>query len=405
MKYFVVINDEQQGPYTIDELAELKITSDTEVWTDGMDQWAPAADVPQLKELFNQGEEVSQNEVSNNDEGFFVVINDEQQGPFSIDELADMGISPDTEVWTEGMDEWEKASNVPALDELFAAETEETYEENEAEENDYIEESSVKAGKKISKRTILAISGVVLLLIIMMITNPSKHEHADKVARNCYKIMFQNEDYESSFFKGFYGNGWDNWFDRSNFLIFSVCKHKINKETVSFGILGMVFTFDDWYKRNLEELGWKGGGVSSRASADGYVKDSNRERNSYEDMERESRQEESHSFGARSLDELSAATADSYIEEGSGFSYSLIEEWSLALSRERLRDSQLYGIDSDFLKLMRNSIYARHGYRFKMERFSSFFNHYDWYSPLKDDVANELSEIEKYNVNLIKSHE
>lgn len=36
MQYFIVINDVQQGPFSIDELRQRNITSDTLVWAEGM---------------------------------------------------------------------------------------------------------------------------------------------------------------------------------------------------------------------------------------------------------------------------------------------------------------------------------------------------------------------------------
>ena len=46
MQYFIVINDVQQGPFSIDELRQRNITSDTLVWAEGMPQWTPAAANP-----------------------------------------------------------------------------------------------------------------------------------------------------------------------------------------------------------------------------------------------------------------------------------------------------------------------------------------------------------------------
>lgn len=43
---------------------------------------------------------------------FFAIIDSRQQGPFTLDELADAGVRPDTYVWCKGMDGWRKARNV-----------------------------------------------------------------------------------------------------------------------------------------------------------------------------------------------------------------------------------------------------------------------------------------------------
>lgn len=51
MKYFIVVNEVQQGPFTLEELRQRGITSDLLVWTEGMTDWAPAWQVDELKPL------------------------------------------------------------------------------------------------------------------------------------------------------------------------------------------------------------------------------------------------------------------------------------------------------------------------------------------------------------------
>ena len=50
---------------------------------------------------------------------YFIVENNQQDGPFSKDELRMKGISPSTLVWFEGMANWEQASAISELNELF----------------------------------------------------------------------------------------------------------------------------------------------------------------------------------------------------------------------------------------------------------------------------------------------
>ncbi len=57
------------------------------------------------------------------------------------------------------------------------------------------------------------------------------------------------------------------------------------------------------------------------------------------------------------------------------------------------------------LRLMRNEIYARHGYAFKMKDMRAYFDNQDWYMPMNTDIRNMLTEIEKKNVDLIKQYE
>jgi hypothetical protein len=58
------------------------------------------------------------------------------------------------------------------------------------------------------------------------------------------------------------------------------------------------------------------------------------------------------------------------------------------------------------LEVLRNSIYARHGYSFKNRKMRSLFDeNVDWYIPVSTNVTAELTEIEKKNIALIKRYE
>ena len=72
-------------------------------------------------------------------------------------------------------------------------------------------------------------------------------------------------------------------------------------------------------------------------------------------------------------------------------------------SQRYLDPSELYGMTSWEKKIMRNEIYARHGYIFQTSDMRNYFNSQPWYSPVSKNVT--LSKIEQYNVNLIKSVE
>lgn len=51
MKYFIIENEQQTGPFTLEELQEKGIKSHTMVWKEGMDDWTPAWHVEELKEI------------------------------------------------------------------------------------------------------------------------------------------------------------------------------------------------------------------------------------------------------------------------------------------------------------------------------------------------------------------
>ena len=57
------------------------------------------------------------------------------------------------------------------------------------------------------------------------------------------------------------------------------------------------------------------------------------------------------------------------------------------------------------LRLMRNEIYARHGMRFRSADLQKHFEAKAWYTPTTDDVSEQLSEIERINIEMIRQIE
>ncbi len=74
-------------------------------------------------------------------------------------------------------------------------------------------------------------------------------------------------------------------------------------------------------------------------------------------------------------------------------------------SRILLNDMQFRHLDKKALRIMRNEILARHGYRFKSKDLQEYFGKQTWYKPLKDNSKIRLSFIEQLNVELIKYSE
>lgn len=74
-------------------------------------------------------------------------------------------------------------------------------------------------------------------------------------------------------------------------------------------------------------------------------------------------------------------------------------------SERLLTEDDLSNMTNNELKIMRNEIYARHGYIFKTKRMKEYFSTQPWYEGIYDDVSSMLSEIEVKNVEFIKRHE
>jgi hypothetical protein len=74
-------------------------------------------------------------------------------------------------------------------------------------------------------------------------------------------------------------------------------------------------------------------------------------------------------------------------------------------STRNLNESELASKSCFELKIMRNEIYARHGYIFKTDDMRAYFSRQSWYKPVAADVSGQLSGVEKRNAQQIKQSE
>lgn len=74
-------------------------------------------------------------------------------------------------------------------------------------------------------------------------------------------------------------------------------------------------------------------------------------------------------------------------------------------SQRLLNSSDLSGLGTKDLKIMRNEIFARHGYLFETQDMKAYFERQNWYQGLYQNVQSKLTEIEKNNISLIKNQE
>lgn len=79
--------------------------------------------------------------------------------------------------------------------------------------------------------------------------------------------------------------------------------------------------------------------------------------------------------------------------------------FKLNASKTLLTEKQLKNLRKLDLEILRNSIYARHGYAFKSPVVRQFFDGVDWYQPISDNVEGDLTAVEKQNVELLKRFE
>ena len=70
-------------------------------------------------------------------------------------------------------------------------------------------------------------------------------------------------------------------------------------------------------------------------------------------------------------------------------------------SKQSLTEKELKNLRKLDLEIIKNAIYARHGYSFKKQTFRTFFEQTDWYIPVSNDVEKELTPMEKSNIAML----
>lgn len=216
MEYFLIENGQQAGPFTIAQLAEKHITSETLVWAEGMADWTPAWKVAELKYIL-QG-------------------NGQQTGP---------QVPPIP------------ASMQPAQGENASTEENADGQPGENTEATPTEEQPKKGKKKVWK---IVLGVVVAILLILAFTNPGKDAHKEAVQNEIDKVIDKatntgEDDYvlvqgfrafakmmSSTVMDAFF----DEMFEYHNYIIFSKGTVTLNDKShnVSFGILGKVYTIN-----------------------------------------------------------------------------------------------------------------------------------------------------------------
>ncbi len=73
--------------------------------------------------------------------------------------------------------------------------------------------------------------------------------------------------------------------------------------------------------------------------------------------------------------------------------------------RELITESDLAGLTAEEVALIRNEIYARHGYIFQSEVYRTYFGEKDWYIPNPNFTADSLNAIETANKDFLVQYE
>lgn len=95
------------------------------------------------------------------------------------------------------------------------------------------------------------------------------------------------------------------------------------------------------------------------------------------------------------------------VEEYTESVYPLATEavYTINASAKVLKAEELKNLRKLDLEIIRNTIYARHGYIFKNPKARQFFDGIDWYIPVNTAIEKDLTTVEKQNIQLIKRFE
>ncbi len=74
-------------------------------------------------------------------------------------------------------------------------------------------------------------------------------------------------------------------------------------------------------------------------------------------------------------------------------------------STKELKETDLKNLKKLDLEIIRNTIYARHGFTFGKKSVRQFFDFVEWYIPVNDDVESQLTSLELKNIALLKRFE
>lgn len=212
---------------------------------------------------------------------YFILVNNQQQGPYSVSELRSRALTPETLVWAAGMEQWRPACQVDELRVLFQSAASETpepphqqpadaqpdnsYRENDSQysaPNGQFREAGSRPAAPVRHRrhsgcaVLLGITGLVIVAMFvgLVVTCPTPDKHREAVTEEVNRIVERASDSNNDAW-GMLGNMIasrlvgvviDHALHVDNYMVCSVGRvhYKGKDKTVSFGILNHVFTFD-----------------------------------------------------------------------------------------------------------------------------------------------------------------
>ena len=108
-------------------------------------------------------------------------------------------------------------------------------------------------------------------------------------------------------------------------------------------------------------------------------------------------------YYSKKTDSITPQTSDEVEETQYGEVYRHASDviTKINASTTLLKESDVKNLKKLELEIIRNTIFARHGYTFKKKSFRQFFDPVNWYIPITDDMSGKLTLIEEKNIVLL----
>lgn len=259
MTYFILINNQQQGPYTLDELRSRNITSATLVWTEGMADWTPAWQVAELQTLFRNGSTGSAATTPPPAPEARAVVS-------AASDSSSSSIAADSAAATASQDALRQAGQQTAARQFM----------EQPQPSGQEEEERHRHGHGLRNGCVVLLVALAAALVGLVATCPTADDHREAITKEINRVVEHASQRSgggdawgmigSMITKNIVGVVVDNMIDVDNYGVCSVgsITFKGKKKQVSFGILGHVFTFDaDDIERALSKGGDNGDIFSS----------------------------------------------------------------------------------------------------------------------------------------------
>lgn len=244
MEFFIIENGQQVGPLTISQLAEKRIKPETLVWREGMEDWQPAWKVNELRYILKENCNT------------YSSFNDQATYRPSIPPIPENYREHSYQQRNLSQEQFQQQENNPKFN-----------------QERFNQESFGKGNQqtpKKSKTQYKILGGVALLLLIILVaSNPSKETHENAIRTEVSKAIDKATSSSSSdlFTQGFrmmarmmagsfIDNTLNQLFEYHNYLLFSKGTITLDSKehTVSYGVLGKVITMNaDDLEKALEK--------------------------------------------------------------------------------------------------------------------------------------------------------